>query len=186
MSGWWKNGEINNLRRGEKTGALTNGCRGNETSDRRGGEKRGGKCFAAANTHLSVNECSCMQRQAKVSLSPMLWKLNRVSGPQREWNIEIVSFDCGQEMSYVWIEAIITSVWAARQGHVPNQRRDLTDEITFSRWLFILIQTVTRVTWYGLLYGLHDILIYEIWTQLLCPKSEASAKVPSSCILSNS
>ena len=36
-------------------------------------------------------------------------------------------------MSYVWIEAIITSVWAARQGHVPNQRRDLTDEITFSR-----------------------------------------------------
>lgn len=46
------------------------------------------KCFPAANTHLSVNECSCMPRQAKVSLSPKLWKLNWVSRPQREWNIE--------------------------------------------------------------------------------------------------
>ena len=44
--------------------------------------RRGGKCFPAANTHLSVNEC--MQRQARVSLSPQLWKLNWVSGAQRE------------------------------------------------------------------------------------------------------
>lgn len=43
-----------------------------------------GNAFSAANTHLSVNECACMQRQAKVSLSPKLSKLNWVSGPQRE------------------------------------------------------------------------------------------------------
>lgn len=61
----------------------------------------------------------------------MLWKLNRVSWPQREWNIEIVSFDCGQEMSYVWIEAIITMF-----GLLDKDMFPIKDLISLMKLLF--------------------------------------------------
>lgn len=34
-------------------------------------------------------------------------------------------------MSYVWIEAIITTVTGSRGGHFPNQRFDFLDIVIF-------------------------------------------------------
>lgn len=49
-----------------------------------GGVSREAKYLSDVNILPSVNECSCVQTQGGVSLSPKLWKLNYVRQPQRE------------------------------------------------------------------------------------------------------